>query len=106
MSDFIQVMTTASTREEAGRIATVLLERRLAACVQVAGPIESRYWWQGKLERSSEWLCIIKTVRDRFPAVESAIRANHSYEIPEIVTFSIDLGSKPYLDWLLSETSG
>ena len=106
MGDFIQVTTTASTREEAAKIATALLERRLAACVQVVGPIESHYWWKGKIEQSTEWLCLIKTIRGKFPAVEAAIRANHSYEVPEIVACPIELGSEPYLEWLRSETAG
>ena len=105
MSDFIQVTTTASTKDEAAKIATALLERRLAACVQVVGPIESRYWWNGKIEQSGEWLCIIKTPRGRYPAVESTIRANHSYEVPEIVACPIEAGSEPYLEWLRSETA-
>ena len=105
MSDFIQVTTTASTKEEAAMIATALLEQRLAACVQVVGPIESRYWWNGKIEQSGEWLCIIKTIRGRYPAVESTIRANHSYEVPEIVACPIEGGSEPYLKWLRSETT-
>ena len=106
MSEFIQVTTTASTKDEAAKIATALLERRLAACVQVVGPIESRYWWNGKIEQSGEWLCIIKTIRERYPAVESTIRANHSYEVPEIVICPIEGGSEPYLEWLRSETAG
>jgi periplasmic divalent cation tolerance protein len=106
MSDFIQVTTTASTKEEAAKVATALLERRLAACVQVVGPIESRYWWNGKIEQAGEWLCIIKTIRERYPAVESTIRANHSYEVPEIVTCPIEGGSEPYLEWLRKETAG
>jgi periplasmic divalent cation tolerance protein len=106
MGDFIQVTTTASTKEEAAKIAKALLEGRLAACVQILGPIESRYWWNGKIEQSTEWLCLIKTNRGKYPAVEAAIRANHSYEVPEIVACPIELGSEPYLDWLRSETAG
>ena len=105
MRDFIQVTTTASTKDQAAKIATALLERRLAACVQVVGPIESHYWWNGKIEQSNEWLCIIKTIRERYPAVESTIRTNHSYEIPEIVACPIEGGSEPYLEWLRSETA-
>ncbi len=106
MGDFIQVTTTASTKEEAAKIAKALLEGRLAACVQILGPIESRYRWNGKIEQSTEWLCLIKTSRGKYPAVEAAIRANHSYEVPEIVACPIELGSEPYLDWLRSETAG
>ena len=82
------------------------LERRLAACVQILGPIESHYWWKGKIEQSPEWLCLIKTIRGKYPAVEATIRANHSYEVPEIVACPIELGSEPYLEWLRSETAG
>lgn len=106
MSEFIQVTTTASTRQEAGRIAKALLGQRLAACVQIAGPIESHYWWKGQLEQSAEWLCIVKTLREHFPAVEAAIRAAHSYEVPEIVAVPIETGSAPYLAWLRGEASG
>ena len=106
MSDFIQVTTTASTKEEAAKIAAALLEQRLAACAQVVGPIESRYWWKGAIEQSTEWLCILKTLRGKFSAVEAAIRENHSYEVPEIVACPIEIGSEPYLQWLRSETAG
>jgi periplasmic divalent cation tolerance protein len=106
MTDFIQVTTTASTREEAARIASALLEQRLAACAQIFGPIESRYWWKGRIEQSTEWLCILKTLRVKFPSVEAAIRAIHSYEVPEIVACPIELASEPYLQWLRSETAG
>ena len=106
MSEFILVTTTAPTKEDAAKIATALLEQRLAACVQILGPIESRYWWNGTIEQSPEWLCLIKTIRGKFTAVDAAIRANHSYEVPEIVACPIELGSEPYLDWLRSETAG
>ncbi len=106
MSEFIQVTTTASTKEEAGRIAKALLDRRLAACVQIAGPVESHYWWKGQREQSAEWLCIIKTLRVKYASVEAAIRANHSYEVPEIVAVPIETGSAPYLAWLRGEASG
>ncbi len=105
MSDFIQVTTTAPSREEADRIAQTLVERRLAACVQIAGPVESHYRWKGALERSTEWLCLIKTRRANYAAVEAAIRANHSYEVPEIIACPIETGSASYLDWLRAETA-
>ena len=106
MTDFIQVTTTASTKEEAAKIAAALLEQRLAACAQIVGPIDSRYWWKGRIEQSTEWLCILKTRRVKFPAVEAAIRANHSYVVPEIVACPIEIGSEPYLEWLRRETAG
>ncbi len=106
MGDFIQVTTTTSSKDEAEKIARSLLVKRLAACVQVVGPIESHYWWKGKIEQSGEWLCIIKTLRGKYPSVESDIRANHSYEVPEIVACLIEGGSEPYLKWLRGETAG
>ncbi len=106
MSDFIQVSTTAPSKEEADRIAQILVERRLAACVQVAGPIESCYRWKGALERSAEWLCLVKTTRGKYAAVEAAILANHAYEVPEIIAFPIETGSEAYLAWLRTETEG
>ena len=105
MHDFIQVTTTVPSKEEADNIARSLLERRLAACVQVAGPVESHYRWKGALERSTEWLCLIKTRRANYAAVEAAIRANHSYEVPEIIACPIETGSEPYLAWLRDETA-
>jgi periplasmic divalent cation tolerance protein len=103
MSDAWQVVTTAASRDEAERIAQVLLARRLAACVQIGGPIESRYHWQGKLETSQEWQCTIKTRRSFYPAVEAAIREVHSYDVPEILAFEVVAGERQYLDWLAAE---
>jgi periplasmic divalent cation tolerance protein len=100
MSDYVQVLTTAGSEEEAGRIASVLLERRLAACVQVAGPIVSRYRWQGKVEEEREWQCLAKTTGAAYAAVEAAIREVHSYEEPEIVATAMIAGSPGYLAWI------
>ncbi|MGN6557493.1 MAG: divalent-cation tolerance protein CutA [Solirubrobacterales bacterium] len=100
MSDYVQVMTTAGSEEEAGRIASLLVERRLAACVQVMGPITSRYRWQGKVEEEREWQCLAKTTRAAYEAVEAAIREAHSYDEPEIVATPIVAGSPSYLAWI------
>ena len=105
MSAAVQIMTTASSREEAQRLADLLVEARLAACVQVVGPIQSTYRWQGRLERSEEWLCLAKTQEAAFSQVEQAIRAAHSYETPEIVALPIVAASLPYLAWLTAETT-
>ncbi|MFN4219155.1 MAG: divalent-cation tolerance protein CutA, partial [Candidatus Bipolaricaulia bacterium] len=85
---------------EAERIAQALLEKRLAACVQIVGPLASLYWWQGKIERSEEWLCIAKSERALFKQIEETIRALHSYEVPEILAVPIVVGSESYLQWL------
>jgi periplasmic divalent cation tolerance protein len=100
MSDYIQVLTTAGSEEEAERIGAALVDRRLAACVQVIGPIASRYRWQGKVETAREWMCLAKTEAARYPELEAAVRELHSYEEPEIVATPIVAGSKGYLDWI------
>lgn len=96
----IQVSTTVADRADAERIATSLVAKQLAACVQVIGPIESTFRWKGQVEVSQEWLCNIKTRRDLYPSVEQAIRELHSYEQPEIIAVPIVAGSDSYLTWL------
>ena len=100
MTDAIVVMTTTASRDEAAKIANVVVELRLAACVQIVGPIASVYRWQGKVEQSEEWLCLIKTQRVLYAQLETAVRENHSYDIPEVVALPIVDGSADYLDWL------
>jgi periplasmic divalent cation tolerance protein len=96
----VQVQATAGSKEEADRVASVLLERRLAACVQVLGPIESRYWWQGGLDSATEWLCLAKTTGDRVEDVVTAIEETHSYETPEILATTVSGGNERYLRWV------
>jgi periplasmic divalent cation tolerance protein len=103
MTDAIQVVTTTASKEEAERIAQTLVTRRLAACVQVAGPISSTYRWKGDLETSQEWLCTIKTLQSHYHLLEEAIRELHSYEVPEILALGVVAGSRDYLDWLAGE---
>jgi periplasmic divalent cation tolerance protein len=105
MTDFVQVLTTAGSEEEAGRIAELLVERRLAACVQVVGPIVSRYRWQEEIEEGREWQCLVKTTGAAYAAVEAAIREVHSYEEPEIIATPIVAGSAGYLAWIETEVS-
>ena len=105
MSEHVQVTTSAASREEAERIATALVEERLAACVHVLGPVASVYRWKGRVERTEEWRCIAKTTRDRFGDVEALIRKVHSYELPEVIATPIVAGSAAYLAWLQEETS-
>jgi len=81
-------------------IAHAIVEQRLAACAQVIGPITSTYWWQGKVETAEEWLCIVKSRQDLYPALEKAIRQVHPYEVPEILAVSVVQGSKNYLEWM------
>ncbi|MBN1365398.1 MAG: divalent-cation tolerance protein CutA [Syntrophaceae bacterium] len=105
MKSYIHISTTTETREEAQKIAQYLLERKLAACVQLSGPITSIYRWKGRVETATEWLCLIKTREDLFEEVEATIKNLHSYETPEIIAVPIVKGSKEYLKWLNKETA-
>ncbi len=105
MERCIQVMTTTEKKEEALRIARHLVEKGLAACVQVVGPIASIYRWQGKIEQAEEWQCLIKSRQDLFEKLAEAIRAIHPYETPEIIATEISAGSADYLKWLREETA-
>lgn len=100
MSDYLQVSTTVGSEDEAGRLSAALVDQRLAACVQVLGPIVSRYRWRGEVEEAREWQCVAKTEASRYPQLEAEIRRLHSYEEPEIVATPIVAGSEGYLDWL------
>jgi periplasmic divalent cation tolerance protein len=100
MTDYVQVISTAGSEEQAGQIASLLVERRLAACVQVVGPIVSRYRWQGEVEEEREWQCLAKTTRAAYEAVEAAIREVHSYDEPEVIATPIVAGSAGYLAWI------
>ncbi len=101
---YVQVTTATATEEEARQIARGAVERRLAACAQVIGPITSTYWWQGTIETAGEWLCLLKTTARHFDAVAAYIRAEHSYDTPEITATPIARGSPDYLGWISAET--
>jgi periplasmic divalent cation tolerance protein len=103
MTDYIQVTTVTSNQKEAENITRALLDARLAACVQIYGPVSSTYWWQGVIESAQEWVCYIKTSRQLYPRVEETIRRLHSYEVPEIIASPIIAGNPDYLKWLDSE---
>ena len=103
MSEYIQVSTTVTTEEEAGAIARLLVEKRLAACVQVVGPITSHYRWQGKIETAKEYLCLAKSRAALYLEMEAAIKSIHPYEVAEIIATPIIAGSKEYLAWLAAE---
>ena len=105
MPDYLQVVTTTALREEAERIARELVEARLAACVQIVGPILSTYRWQDKIETGEEWQCWAKTRGELFARVEAAIRRIHPYEVPEILAVPVVAGSANYLAWLEAETA-
>ena|ERR1039457_703448 len=104
MPDYMQVLTTVDSAEEAERLGRSITGARLAACVQIVGPIRSLYWWQDEVEDAQEWQLLIKTTAERFPALEAHIKANHSYETPEIIITPIVGGSAEYLGWISEET--
>ena len=99
-SDPIVVLITAPNREEAIRLADMIVGAHLAACVQILPEMESVYRWQGRIERQPEILLIAKTTLGRFEELEREVRALHSYETPEIVALPIIAGSERYLNWL------
>lgn len=100
----MQVVVTAETREEAERLARSAVERRLAACAQVVGPISSTYWWNGAVETAAEWQLLLKTTAARFEELRAHLEAEHAYETPEIIATPIVAGSPAYLDWVNRET--
>jgi periplasmic divalent cation tolerance protein len=103
MTQYIQVFTTLENRKDAEILAKTLVEKRLAACIQIIGPLMSYFQWQGKLESSQEYLCLIKSREDLYPELEAAIKSLHPYEIPEILAMPVIKGGKEYLNWLNQE---
>jgi periplasmic divalent cation tolerance protein len=100
MTDKILVLTTAGSKDEARKIGRALVERLLAACVNIVPQIGSIYRWEGKVEEAEEWLLIVKTTRAAFDRVREAILELHSYEVPECISVAIDEGSVGYLNWI------
>ena len=94
------VLTTASSEEEARKIARALVERQLAACVNIVPRVTSIYRWEGKIEEAQEWLLLVKTSIEAFPAVRQAIQQLHSYELPECIALGIADGSAEYMEWI------
>lgn len=91
---------TVERRDDADRIADLLLERRLVACVQIVGPVESRYRWQGEVNRASEHLLLIKTTAALLDGATAAIVDAHPYDVPEVLAVPVVGGHRPYLDWV------
>ena len=104
MADYMQVLTTVESADEAERLGRSVVEARFAACVQIVGPIKSLYWWQGKLEAAQEWQLLMKTTAERLPELEQHVKANHPYDTPEIIATPIPWGSADYLGWVSAET--
>jgi periplasmic divalent cation tolerance protein len=102
MTEQIVILNTCAGEAEAQKLAGLLLEQRLAACVNILPGIRSYYRWKGKLESGDECLLLIKSSRRLFPAVAAAIQSAHSYEVPEVIALPIVDGSANYLAWLAS----
>ncbi len=105
MTDKRIVLTTASSEDEARKIARHLVEHRLAACVNIVPHVASIYRWQGKIEEAREWLLIVKTTAAAFGQVREAIAELHSYELPECVCLTMEDGSSAYLQWIADSVS-
>ncbi|MFD0851223.1 divalent-cation tolerance protein CutA [Actinomadura adrarensis] len=104
MAPYIQVLTTTDSEDDAVRLGHLITEARLAACVQIVGPIRSLYWWDGKLQDEREWQLLIKATSEILPTLKDLIKANHSYDVPEIIATDIVGGNEDYLDWISEET--
>jgi periplasmic divalent cation tolerance protein len=101
MTNTVLVLTTVADGERAEWIARALVNERLAACVNVHGSMASFYRWKGAVEREAERQLVIKTTRERLPALEARLKALHGYELPEFVVVPIESGSAAYLGWLV-----
>ena len=101
-----QVSVACGSEHEAGKVVDVLLDRRLAACVQVVGPVTSSYWWQGQREVATEWVCLVKTRTALVDAIAAAVREVHSYDVPEVLAVPVSGGDPEYLTWVAAESSG
>ena len=99
------VLTNLPDRAAAERLADSLIEKRLAACVNILAPCRSVYRWKDAVQRDEEHPMLIKTTSEAYPALETAIRAGHPYELPEIIAVSVERGLPAYLDWVAAETN-
>jgi periplasmic divalent cation tolerance protein len=100
MTNAVVGLVTCSSRTEARKVARALLAKKLAACVNIVNGLESHYWWRGKLESARECLLLVKTTRARMSGVTSAVKAVHSYEVPEVIFLTMVEGERKYLKWL------
>jgi periplasmic divalent cation tolerance protein len=103
VKQYVNVFTTTEKREDAEKVARILVQKRLAGCVQIIGPIQSTYSWKNRKETVEEWLCLIKSEKSLYKELEKNLKEIHPYETPEITAVPIVAGSKEYLDWLDGE---
>ena len=100
MTSCLVVLVTCPTRPHATRLAKTLIAQRLAACVNILPQAQSLFWWEGRVDRATETLLIIKTTARRFEQLRSAIRTGHPYDVPEIIALPIIRAHQPYLRWI------
>jgi len=105
MPSVFQVESTTDSREEASKIASALVERRLAACVQIVGPIVSTFRWEGRVQDAEEFLLLCKVPEERLDEATALIEELHSYDVPEVLAFEVAHGSRFYLDWVAAEAA-
>lgn len=103
-ADYLVVMVTASSLDEATAIANHLVEHHLAACVSLF-PVSSIYTWDNQVHRDQEWQLMIKTQQDQFTALETAVHELHSYDVPEVIALPVIAGSLPYLNWISDQVN-
>jgi len=94
------IFITAAGEEEAKKLTKVLIEEKLAACVNILSGVESLYWWKGKIESSKEWMLVVKTQKKMVNKIVNRVKEIHSYEVPEVIALPIVGGNKDYLQWI------
>jgi periplasmic divalent cation tolerance protein len=98
------VLTNLPDRAAAERLADLVIEKKLAACVNILAPCRSVYRWKGAVQHDDEHPMLVKTTVERYPELEKALRAAHPYELPEIIAVPVERGLPAYLDWVAAET--
>ena len=106
MTDKRLILSTCGSREQAIRIARTLVDKQMAACVNIVGPVESIYRWKHKVETAQEYLLLVKTTAENFERLSAEIRRLHTYQLPEILEFKVESGLEAYLDWIADSVTG
>ncbi len=106
MSSYVVVFMTASDKKEASKIVRRLLNERLIACANIVGPVSSLFWWEGKIDKASEFLVIMKSRKDLFERLCERVKETHSYEVPEVLELPITEGLPSYLEWMSASLYG
>ena len=100
MEGYLLITTTIDDGRKAEELASLLVERRLAACTQILGPIRSIYRWKGSIQKDEEYLLLIKSRKEHFQDIEELFKTEHPYEVPELVGWKLEVGSEGYLGWM------